>query len=171
MTEQSTKPIVAVSRTIAAPAAAIFALLADPARHTEIDGSEMLRGLAAGGPVTKVGDTFVMKMHYEQFGDYQMKCTVVELEPGRRIVWEPERVPGIGLEAPTGDEDDDPWHQRWGFELTPVGDGTATEVTETYDCTRCPEDARRIMKDGEVWRQGMIETLTNLERLVTAAAG
>lgn len=37
-----------VTRTVAAGPAQVFAVLADPARHTEVDGAEMLRGLADG---------------------------------------------------------------------------------------------------------------------------
>ena len=37
-----------VSDTVAAPPATIFALLSDPARHTELDGAGMLKGLDSG---------------------------------------------------------------------------------------------------------------------------
>jgi hypothetical protein len=56
---------VKVSRRIAAPAARIFAVLADPNRHPEIDGSGMLRGLAAGKVITGTGVVFAMNMYFE----------------------------------------------------------------------------------------------------------
>ena len=56
---------VAVSRRIEAPAVDIFAILADPRRHTELDGSGMLRGAVTATPVTGVGDVFVMRMYHQ----------------------------------------------------------------------------------------------------------
>ena len=53
---------VAVSRRISAPARDIFALLADPARHPDLDGSGMLRAAVSRAIVAAVGDVFVMKM-------------------------------------------------------------------------------------------------------------
>jgi hypothetical protein len=57
------RPPVEVSRRIEAPAAAIFGVLASPQRHTEFDGSGMLRGAEPEAPITGVGDTFTMRMH------------------------------------------------------------------------------------------------------------
>jgi hypothetical protein len=47
--------VVSVSRRIDASADRIFELLSDPARHTELDGSGMLRGLSSGAAVSAVG--------------------------------------------------------------------------------------------------------------------
>jgi uncharacterized protein YndB with AHSA1/START domain len=80
---------VKVSRRIGAPAATIFRVLADPRRHTELDGSGMLRGTVTMTPISGVGDVFVMKMYFSELGDYQMNNHVVEYEPDRRIGWEP----------------------------------------------------------------------------------
>jgi hypothetical protein len=42
-----------VTGTIGASAAEVFAVLADPSRHTEVDGAGMLRGAPAGqSPIT-----------------------------------------------------------------------------------------------------------------------
>ena len=79
-----------VSRRIGAPAAVIFRFLADPRRHTELDGSGMLRGAVSTAPVSGVGDVFVMKMYFSALGDYEMNNHVVEYELDRRIGWEPE---------------------------------------------------------------------------------
>ena len=48
-----------IQRTIAAPAAGIFAVLCDPQGHVAIDASGMLQD-AEGVPVTGVGDSFVV---------------------------------------------------------------------------------------------------------------
>ena len=81
---------VAVCRRISAPARDIFALLADPARHPDLDGSGMLRAAVSRAVVSAVGDVFVMKMYYPELGDYEMNNHVVAYELNRRIGWEPE---------------------------------------------------------------------------------
>jgi len=146
--------VVAVTRKVHAPAHAIFEILVRPQRHVDIDGSGMLRG-AEDGVVTGLGDEFLMKMYYEQFGDYVMRNVVVEFEADRRIAWEPERhdIP-----------DEEHWHHRWGFELAADGPG-ATDVTEFYDCSRSPEHARQIIKDGTVWLDAMEKSLERLDEL------
>jgi hypothetical protein len=151
---------VRVSRRIGAPAELIFGVLADPRRHTELDGSGMLRGAVTTAPVSGVGDVFVMKMHFAQLGDYETNNHVVEYEPGRRIGWEPEAGrghPNAATAAGGGR-----WGQRWSYELVPDGPD-ATIVTEVYDCSRAPADARANMGDGEVWAESMAKTLERLE--------
>jgi hypothetical protein len=152
---------VTVSRRIEAPAAELFAILADPRRHLELDGSGMLRGAVTQTPVRAVGDVFVMRMFYGPLGDYQMNNHVVEYEPDRRIGWEPESGAGHpGESAP-----DARWGQRWGFELVPDGPD-ATVVTHRYDCSRVPEAHQAQMAGGRVWLAAMAETLRRLDGLV-----
>jgi hypothetical protein len=79
-----------VSRIIDAPPGRIFAVLADPARHRELDGAGMLRGLDSGdAPVTAAGQAFVMNMNQDGIGDYQMRSEIVVYEADRRIGWAP----------------------------------------------------------------------------------
>jgi hypothetical protein len=156
---------VEVSRRIGAPAALIFEILANPQRHMDFDGSDMLRGAVIDRPISGVGETFTMKMH--RLGrDYLMLNYVVEFEPNRRIFWEP--APGdlataggnpskVGIAA----------GYRWGYSLTPDGDN-ATVVTEVFDCG--PEENRWILlREGGEWINGtnpVLESMTaTLERL------
>jgi Polyketide cyclase / dehydrase and lipid transport len=152
--------VVSVSRRIEASADRIFEVLSDPARHTELDGSGMLRGLSSGGSLSAVGDRFVMKMYFDRFGgDYLMDNHVVEFEPGRRVAWAPaagDDRAGNGS-TPVGV----PVGHRWIFELTP--DGDATVVTETYDCSAAPESLQQVVNGGEAWRGAMDETLAKLD--------
>jgi hypothetical protein len=60
MTGSQREPV-AVSRRIATPAADMFLILADPRRHTDLDGSGMLRGAVSDGVVSTVGDVFVCR--------------------------------------------------------------------------------------------------------------
>jgi hypothetical protein len=168
VTEGSYQPVV-VARQINAPAAEIFQVLADPARHVEIDGSGMLRGAASSMPISGIGDVFVMKMYYSQLGDYEMNNHVVEYELDRRLGWEPEAGQGHPNAAPANSEQRR-WGQRWSFALTPVG-RDATIVTETYDCSRAPEEQRVGMDNGRVWVESMTETLERLDALCTRPGG
>jgi hypothetical protein len=167
MRNRQSTPI-AVSRRIAAPAAVIFRILADPRRHTELDGSGMLRGAVSDGVVSAVGDVFVMAMYYAPHGDYEMNNHVVEYEVNRRIGWEPEAGRGHPDTAP-GSTAQARWGHRWTYELSPDGPD-ATVVTETYDCSRVPEDERASMDDGRVWVKSMTGTLDRLAVLCAGSA-
>ena len=155
---------VKVSRRIGAPAATIFRVLADPRRHTELDGSGMLRGTVTMTPISGVGDVFVMKMYFSELGHYEMNNHVVEYEPDRRIGWEPEA--GRGHPAAAAAASERRWGQRWSYELVPDGP-SATIVTEIYDCSLVPAATRRNMDDGEVWAGDMARTLERLDAACT----
>jgi hypothetical protein len=154
---------VSVSRRIEAPAEQLFALIAYSANHPLIDGSGMVRKPAPPVTVSGIGDAFLMNMHHERFGDYQMRNEVVEYQAGRRLVWEPVRV------ASPGGEEDAPesGRYRWGFEFSPDGPG-ATMVTESFDCTRSDGDLRGAVNEGEGWRDAMTASLVKLALLAKA---
>ncbi|NAS25362.1 hypothetical protein GT755_27215 [Herbidospora sp. NEAU-GS84] len=164
MTSTTDNAVVAVSRRIKAPAEDIFRILADPRRHPDLDGSGMLRGCVRDAAVSGVGDVFVMRMHYERYGDYEMNNHVVEFEPDRRIGWEPR--PGRG--HPDATEPGTAWGHRWIFDLRPDGAG-ATAVTEIFDGSRMPEDKRAEVDSGRAWWQTqMASTLERLAALCIA---
>jgi hypothetical protein len=164
MTNDEGQPV-EVSRRICAPAHDIFQILADPARHQELDGSESLRGAVSVATITGVGDVFVMKMYYPHLGDYEMNNHVVEYESDRRIGWEPEAGRG---HPSAGPDSADParWGQRWSYQLTPDGPD-ATIVTEIYDCSQAPPEERAGMDNGRVWIESMTKTLERLDALCT----
>jgi hypothetical protein len=113
----------AVSRTIPADAATIFAVLADPQGHVDIDASGMLLD-ATGAPVTAVGDTFVVHMDREALNDfplgkYDVTIEITEFEQDRRIAW---TILGQ-IQPPIG--------HVYGYTLEPSAD--ATIVTSFYD--------------------------------------
>ena len=159
MTEAG-KPVEASCR-IEAPAALIFEILANPQRHPDFDGSDMLRGADFNRPISGVGDTFTMKMN--RLGrDYVMVNHVVEFEPYRRIFWAP--APG---DVPTAGGEPSkvgvPAGYRWGYILAP--DGDATVVTEVFDYGPFSE----LLREDGKWINGtssVLESMTaTLERL------
>lgn len=90
----------------------VFALLADPRKHAEIDGSGTVRSGVSGPEKLSQGATFGMRM--KMFGlPYGIKNEVVEYDENRRIAWR-----HFG-------------HHVWRWELEPVDGGT--KVTETFD--------------------------------------
>jgi uncharacterized protein YndB with AHSA1/START domain len=160
-----TDGFVSVSRRIDAPAEQLFALIADSSNHPLIDGSGMVREPAPAVRMSGVGDVFLMDMHHDELGDYQMQNEVVEYQAGRRLVWEPSRVAASPEEREAIGA---PARYRWGWEFSPDGSGAAM-VTETFDCTRSPEDLRKATQEGEGWRDAMTASLARLELLAKAA--
>jgi hypothetical protein len=160
------EPSISVSRDIPASAERIFALLARPVAHRDVDGSGMLRNALADVEISKVGDAFSMNMFNDEMGDYVMENHVVEFEQNRRVVWEPvmrstdnpELQADIGVSA----------FQQWGWQLEPL-DPSHTRVTEFFDCSRSPDWLRKAVKEGEGWRPQIEASLENLERLVATS--
>lgn len=107
--------IVSAERRIAAPAADIFELIADPAQQPRWDGNDNLSEGAPDQRVHAVGEIFVMT----NLGDRRRENHVVEFVEARLIAWKPA-LPG---EAPFGQL----W--RWGSSrrmTDPRSYGTAT---------------------------------------------
>ena len=104
-----------VSRSVevAAPAAELFAMAADPRRHSELDGSGTVRDNIKAPSKLAEGSKFSTKMRMLGL-PYRITSTVTELKPDEVVEWR----------HPLGHR----W--RWEFEsLSP----TRTRVTETFD--------------------------------------
>ena len=82
---------ITVTGIVAAPVERVFALLADPDRHPELDASGMLRHAGTHVALTAIGDVFTMAM--QNAGDYEVENHVVVFEPDRAIGWAPA-LPG-----------------------------------------------------------------------------
>lgn len=129
--------------TVAASPQAVFALLADPTRHPELDGAGMVQGLDSGpSPVTGVGDAFVMNMDQEGIGTYQMRSEIVTYEPGRAIAWAPAIHPPGALSHLIGELD--PSGHVWSWELEPTSDG-GTTITHTYDWSGVQDQGAHVL--------------------------
>lgn len=125
MSEQIT-----VTRDVQADPERVFALLADPARHIEIDGSGLMRGLADGERVTAVGDTFVMNMNNPILGDYQVRNTVHSFVAGQEIGWGPQLYPVDGYRDKLGDMVTGGHTFTWRLTESPSGGTSVTLVQD-----------------------------------------
>lgn len=143
-----------VERVIPAPTEAIFDLLADPARHAEIDGSGTVVKARADSQRLSKGAKFGMSM--KKGVPYSMVNTVVEFEENRRIAWQP-RPPIVPLSWMIGG-------RIWRYELEPVEGGTL--VRETWDISqeRVPALVRPLRKQT---REAMAATLERIEQVLT----
>jgi uncharacterized protein YndB with AHSA1/START domain len=149
--------VVSVEKVIPAPADAIFALLADPARHPDIDGSGAVKQAKADAPQRlALGSTFGMSMRLGI--PYSMVNTVIEFEDNRRIAWQ-ARPPGFVGRFSAG--------RIWRYELEPVEGGT--RVKETWDLSE--DKQRMLLRLGglpDKTRHNMEKTLERIERLTAA---
>jgi Polyketide cyclase / dehydrase and lipid transport len=137
-----------VSRSVevAAPAAELFAMAADPCRHSELDGSGTVRGNIKTPAALVVGSKFSTNMRMLGL-PYRITSTVTELKPNEVVEWR----------HPLGHR----W--RWEFEaLSP----TLTRVTETFDFRDAgPKNKLKYyerMGFAKANAKGIAATLTNL---------
>ncbi|GAA3288745.1 SRPBCC family protein [Dactylosporangium vinaceum] len=126
MTEfPETGRVVSAARDIAAPAAEIFELIADPAQQPRWDGNDNLAEAAGGQRVRGVGDVFTMTLTRGGVRENH----VVEFTEGRLIAWRPSEV---GKPQPG---------HLWRWELEPLG-AAGTRVTHTYDWSQLTDEQR-----------------------------
>lgn len=152
------------TRRIAAPEAAIFALLCDPQGHVAIDSSGMLQS-ADGDPVGAVGDTFVVHMDrealndYPELGRYDVTVKITAFDQDREIAWT------------ILSQMDPPLGHVYGYVLEPAAEGAAggTDVTSYYDWS----GAHEVWRDSGIFPvlgEGALRaTLGILARQVTGA--
>ncbi|OBA91968.1 polyketide cyclase [Mycobacteriaceae bacterium 1482268.1] len=148
---------IGVQRTIAAPAADIFAVLCDPHGHVAIDASGMLQD-ADGEPVTSVGDRFVVHMDREALNDfpmgkYDVTVEIREFEKDRLIAWTVlgKIRPQIG--------------HVYGYRLTPSED-LGTVVTSFYDWSAIDPEWRKANIFPVIPESALRATLGILDRTV-----
>jgi hypothetical protein len=101
------------SAEVNAPADEIFAIVADPRRHHELDGSGTVLDAIDGPARLSSGATFSVRMKQHGF-PYRITSHVTEFADDRVLEWQ------------------HPLGHRWRWELTPLSD-RATLVTETFD--------------------------------------
>ena len=128
-----TPRVVSYRTVVPASASDIYALLADPHRHHELDGSGMVKAEVIGPHKLSANEKFRTSMQWpfnERFKmPYSRTNQVLEAEENTRIAW-----------TNSGGH-------IWRWELRELGDdeakalgmsGTATEVTESFDYRTSP---------------------------------
>jgi hypothetical protein len=152
---------VEVQRTIPVPPGVIFSLLCEPDGHVRIDASGMLMS-SEGGPVTGVGDTFLVHMDREALNDiplgqYTVSVRITVFERDREIAWT--------IEHPLVDP---PMGYVYGYRLEPVGSGTL--VTSYYDWSNVHEAHRNRINFPVIREVSLRATLGILARTVSTTS-
>jgi hypothetical protein len=158
---------VSALRRIDAAAADIFAVVSDPVKQVEIDGSHMLVAARDAKPLRSVGDTFVIDMDREALGDlplgkYTVMNIVTKVELDRLLEWSVGSVEG----GPLG--------HVYGYQLDPV-DADHTDVTlycdwSGFNWSAVPPEMRERLRFPVVPKMALITTLEKLDRLMTESA-
>ncbi|MDT5016868.1 MAG: hypothetical protein QOD39_3028 [Mycobacterium sp.] len=154
---------VSVERVIKAPAASIFALIADAGKHSSFDGSGTVDHSKQPSQPLSAGAKFGMSMRGRPetlFLPYRTTNTVIEFEPDHRIAWKTTTGP-LGLIG----------GRIWRYELEPIGAEESatlgseggTLVRETWDVS---EDRQRpMLKMGSMPQQAEDGMRATLERI------
>ncbi|MGW6027475.1 polyketide cyclase [Streptomyces sp. NPDC055099] len=151
---------VSATLTVEAPAAEVFAVLADPTTHSAIDGTGWVQQPVDRAPLTEKGQIFRMAMYHPDHpeGDYQVANRVEVLDPPRSIGWL------TGEEKEGGRLEFGGWIWRYG--LAPQGP-SATEVTLTYDWTAVPQSIREYLEFPMFGPEHLTNSLRHLAALAT----
>jgi uncharacterized protein YndB with AHSA1/START domain len=149
--ESSQHKVVSVDRVIKAPAASVFAVVADATRHPEIDGSgAVIKAKDGASHQLTLGSTFGMSM--KMGVPYSMSNTVIEFEQDRRIAWQ------TVLSGPLGRFIGG---RIWRYEFEAV-DG-ATLVTESWDISQ--DKQAFFLRHGKIGQQTATAMSKTLDRL------
>jgi uncharacterized protein YndB with AHSA1/START domain len=148
-----------VERTIPAPPEAIFALLADPRRHHEIDGSGTVKEAKNTPERVKRGDKFGMAMKWGV--PYSTHNVVIEFDDNRQIAWQHSSAGAIGTVVGPG--------AIWRYELEPADGGTRVHETWDFSAVRGIKPLLRLARSRNVTRAAMEKTLENIEKLLASS--
>ena len=151
---------VSATTVINAPAEAIFAVLADPAKHAAIDGTGWVCESVDSKPLTAARQIFRMSMYHPNHpdGNYQTANRVQVFDPPSTISWETGYDPGDGTLRFGG------WF--WRYDLTPAGP-SSTAVTLSYDWSACSDSVRELIGFPPFPPEHLGNSLAHLAGLVT----
>ena len=151
---------VTASTTIEASAEEVFAVLADPSAHADIDGTGWVRGSLGGDRITGAGQVFRVAMYHPNHpdGDYKMANLVVVFDEPRAIAWKP------GTESPETEElSFGGW--TWRYDLEATGPSRTT-VTLTYDWSAVGPEVREYLHFPPFESDHLANSLQHLADLV-----
>ncbi|MFB7648883.1 polyketide cyclase [Streptomyces sp. NPDC056085] len=145
---------------VAASAATVFAVLADPTSHAAIDGTGWVKEAVDPAPLTEVGQLFAMDMYHPNHpdGNYQVVNKVQVIEPPRAIGWL------TGSRKDNGDLEFGGW--TWRYDLVPLGP-SETAVTLTYDWSAVPGAIREYIQFPPFGPEHLGNSLDHLAGLVS----
>ena len=151
---------VSATLTVAASAAKVFAVLADPTAHAAIDGTGWVQEPGDRAPLTETGQTFRMDMHHPDHptGDYQVVNKVAVLDPPRAIGWL------TGYAKDDGQLEFGGW--LWRYDMAPLGPAES-EVTLTYDWSAVPQSIREYLQFPPFGPEHLINSLHHLAALAS----
>ncbi len=152
---------VTASTTIEAAPEAVFAVLADPRAHSDIDGTGWVRESLDGDRITAAGQVFRMAMYHPNHPDkdYEIANLVEVFDEPRAIAWKP------GTESPaTGELSFGGW--IWRYDLDATGPARTT-VKLTYDWSAVPPQVREHLRFPPFGHDHLDNSLQHLSDLVT----
>ncbi len=151
---------VTASTTIEAAPGAVFAVLADPSAHADIDGTGWVRESLDRDRITAAGQVFRMAMYHPNHPDedYKIANRVEVFDEPRAIAWQP------GQESPeTGELSFGGW--IWRYDLEATGPSRTT-VTLTYDWSAVPPQVREHLQFPPFGQDHLNNSLQHLSDLV-----
>ena len=148
------------STTIEADPEAVFAVLADPSAHADIDGTGSVRESRDGDRITAAGQVFRMAMYHPNHPDRDYKmANLVEVFD--------DRAPSggsPGTESPeTGELSFGGW--TWRYDLEATGPSRTT-VTLTYDWSAVGPEVREYLQFPPFGQDHLDNSLQHLSDLV-----
>jgi hypothetical protein len=151
---------VKASKTIDADPEAVFAVLADPSTHADIDGTGWVRESLDGDRITAAGQVFRMAMYHPNHPDkdYKIANLVEVFDEPRAIAWKP------GTESPeTGELSFGGW--TWRYDIDPAGPSRTT-VTLTYDWSAVGPEVRQWLQFPPFEKDHLDNSLQHLSEIV-----
>ena len=139
--------VVTAEIEIAAPAEAVFDLIADPQRQPEWDGNDNLGSAVDGQRVRGTGGSFITTLTKR----VNRENHIVDFAEGRLIAWKPSEVGG------------EPFGQKWVWEIEPTGDDSVL-VRHTYDWTQL-RDPQRLPRAQATTVANLLASLKRLKQL------
>lgn len=141
------------------PPEAIFAVLADPAKHAAVDGTGWVGAAIDREPLNAAGQIFRMSMYHPGHpkGTYRMANRVEVFDPPKTISWVPGNEDVDGTVSFPG------W--VWRYDLAPTGPARTT-VTLTYDWSAVPDPVRQHIGFPPFPPEHLINSLSHLAGMV-----
>lgn len=151
--------VVSVDRVIPASPQAIFDLLADPARHREIDGSGTVRDPRGRGIGQRLGPGSRFGMSMKMGVPYAMESKVIEFDEPRLIAWQTTGPTRLGRMV---------GGRIWRYELEAVEGGT--KVTESWDISQESVLTRPMVRPAaKKTAESMAATLERIEQVLSGS--